>query len=100
MEIIIQQENQIEWGTLNASMLKANKDNYIWLWNRIIEDNLAGDRNDSREALIDAQERLEYWDRSDIEILSEELKRLEDIQNTINSRPKDYKYYVELLNEE
>lgn len=101
MEITIkQQENQIEWGILNAEFLKKNKQAYIWLWETIIIENEQGMRQESKEALRDAKQRLAYWNRSDIEILSEEYLRLQEINAVINSRPEDFKYYTEQLNEE
>ena len=99
MDIVIKQQNEIQWGILNADFLKKNKQTYIELWETIIWENENGYREDSREAMRDARQRLAYWDRSDIEILSEEYIRLQEIREVINSRPADYKYYVEQFEE-
>ena len=96
--IIIQQENQIEWGVLNAEFLQKNKAAYKWLWDRIVTENEQGLRHDSPEAVKDAKQRLAYWSQSDIEILSQEYLRLQEFKAVKDNRTKDFKYYIDEAN--
>jgi len=95
--IIQQQENQIEWGVMNAEHLEKVKQERIDFWTRLVEENEQGLRNDTEINKAINIQRLNYWNRSDIEILSQEYLRLQEFK-AIKDNRTNYKYYTDEAN--